>query len=147
MRKLLATVAASTAIILATSVAGASSTSVSYTDKHQTYTLCVTNGGSGDLGYDNLLEIDFQGLTAQPTSITTPANWTSATYSNGSTWTAVLYTNNPATGLGTSTTANCGFSFKVAGAKKDHSAHTTQLYFYSSNGTLDPNDPITVTAL
>ncbi|HEY9287125.1 MAG TPA: hypothetical protein VIT43_03785, partial [Candidatus Dormibacteraeota bacterium] len=92
MRKLIATVAASTAIILATSAANASSTSVSYTDHHKTYKVCVTNGGSGDLGYDTLAEIDFQGLSAQPSNITTPAGWNSATFSDGTSWTVILYT-------------------------------------------------------
>lgn len=147
MRKLIATVAASTAIILATSVADASSTSMSYTDHHKTYTLCVTNGGSGDLGYDSLAEIDFQGLSAQPTNVTAPAGWNSAAFQAGSTWTLALFTN-PAGGLGTSSTANCGFSFKIAGSgRPDKSAHTANLYFYSNNGTADPNDPIAITAL
>ena len=147
MRKLIATVAASTAIILATSVANASSTSMSYTDHHKTYTLCVTNGGSGDLGYDTLAEIDFQGLNAQPTGITTPANWNSASFTDGTTWTLILFVN-PAQGLNPSSTANCGFSFKVAGSgKPDKSAHAAKLYFYSNNGTADSNNPITVTAL
>lgn len=148
MRKLLATVAASTAIILATSVANASSTSVSYTDHHKTYKLCVTNGGSGDLGYDQLAEIDFQGLNTQPSNMSAPAGWYSASYLAGTTWTAVFSTGSLTTLLGPSTTANCGFSFQSAGAgnKPDRSAHTTLLYFYSSNGTIDANDPITVTA-
>lgn len=147
MRKLIATVAASTAIILATSVASASSTSITYTDHHKTYKLCVTNGGSGDLGYDNLLEIDFQGLKAQPTNITTPANWTSSTYTDGMSWTVQMYTFDPSTGLGVSSTANCSFSFAVAGSgRPDKSAHAAMLWYYSSNGTLDPNDPITISA-
>jgi hypothetical protein len=146
MRKLLAVAAASAGLILSTSIADASSTLLSYTDHHKTYTLCVTNGGSGDLGYDTLAEINFGGLVAEPSNVTVPAGWNSASFQAGSTWTLVLFTN-PATGLGLSSSSFCGFSFKVAGkGKPDRSAHPAQLWFYSNNGTGDPNNPITVTA-
>lgn len=147
MRKLLAATAASVALLMTTSIADASSTLVSYTDHHKTYTVCVTNGGSGDLGYDTLAEINFDGLKAQPTNVTAPAGWNSASFGSGSSWTLILFTN-PANGLGLSSTAYCGFSFKVAGSgKPDRSAHTVQLWFYSNNGTADPNSPMTTTAL
>jgi len=139
MRKLIATVAASTAVVLAASAATASSTSMTYSDSNAAYKLCVTNGGSGDAGYDILGEINFTGLKSQPTTITAPAAWNSASYQDGTTWTLVLWTNGPATGLTTSTTANCGFSFTDPGATTDTAVHTAQLWYYSSSGAVDPN--------
>ena len=147
MRKLLAAAAAAAGLLLTTSFAGASATGVSYTDHHKTYTLCVTNGGSGNLTYDTLSQVNFEGLKAQPTNVTAPAGWNSASFLSGSTWTLVLFTN-PVSGLPDTGTANCGFSFTVAGSgRPDRSAHTAQLWFYSNNGTADPANPITVTAL
>lgn len=146
MRKLIAAAAATVGVLLTTSFAGASSTGVSYTDHHKTYTLCVTNGGSGDPTYDTLSQVNFEGLKAQPTNVTAPAGWNSASFQSGSTWTLVLFTN-PVSGLADTGTANCGFSFKVAGSgRPDKSVHTAQLWFYSNNGTGDPANPITVSA-
>jgi hypothetical protein len=135
MRKLLATAAAGAAMFLTTTFAGASTDpTVTYSRHQGAYDVCITNPYNGT-GANMISEIDFGGFNMQPTSISSPDPTIWGAYAwqqtNG-TWT-ISWNAMPGAGLSDSSSAVCGFSFKL-GHKPTRSAEPATLYFYTTYG-------------
>jgi len=112
MRKLLITAATAAGLLISNVTASAAATtSGTYSGHHGTYSLCVTNNLVNS-GATNMVEVDVKGLPRKPSSLTSPAGWSSTLVSGTTGWTIKWST----FGFGAGYNGQlCGFGFKMRG--------------------------------
>ncbi len=114
MRKLLITTIAAAGLLLSVTMAGATSTGVTYQHVHGRWDVCVTNGGGSLAGYTKVLQINFGSFASQPRGVESPSGWSGSTMQTGSSW-SIIWTANTASALLPTGGPFCGYTFRAHG--------------------------------